>query len=225
MKLAVVLLSGGLDSCVTAALAMEAGYDIALLHINYGQRTQGKELAAFTAIADYYGIKKRLVVDISYFRDIGGSSLTDYSINIEEGEGGREQLFPSTYVPFRNGNMVSIAVSWAEVIGAERVYIGVVEGDGGYPDCTESFYEKFNALLSVGLPAGKTVFIETPLINLKKSEIVCLGSRLGVPFELTWSCYQSESVACGVCSSCKLRLKAFCDIGEKDPICYRGDDL
>ncbi len=221
--LAVVLLSGGMDSCVTTAVALDAGYDVALLHINYGQRTQRKELAAFNSIADHYRIKRRLVVDISYLKDIGGSSLTDMSMDVEEG-GVNKLLLPSTYVPFRNGNIVSIAVSWAEVIGAEKIYIGVVEEDSsGYPDCTKVFYEKFNALLSVGLPAGRHISIETPLINLKKSEIARLGMDLKAPLELTWSCYQSESVACGVCDSCRLRLKAFYDINEKDPIRYKID--
>ena len=222
MKWAVILLSGGIDSCVTTALAIEAGYKAALMHINYGQRTQDKELSAFHAIADHYKVKKRLVVDISYLKVIGGSSLTDHSIALEEEESGS---FPSTYVPFRNGNMVSIAVSWAETINAKKVYIGVAEGDVVYPDCTKLFYEKFNALLSVGLPAGKALSVETPLVDLRKNEIVRLGLDLNVPLELTWSCYQSELTACGVCCSCRLRLKAFRDINKKDPISYRKEDI
>ena len=219
--LAVTLLSGGMDSCVATASAINAGYEAAALHVNYGQRTQLKELSSFNAIADHYGIKKRLVVDISYLKEIGGSSLTDHSMAVEEG-GVNKNLLPSTYVPFRNGNLVSIAVSWAEAIGAEKIYAGVVEEDSsGYPDCTQAFYDNFNALLSVGLPAGKTISVETPLIHLKKSEIASLGINLKVPFELTWSCYQNESFACGVCDSCRLRLKAFCDINEKDPIYYK----
>ena len=225
MRLAVTLLSGGLDSCVAAALAIDAGYEPAFLHINYGQRTQNKELSAFNAIADYYGVKKRLVVDSSYLKDIGGSSLTDFSMPVEEGWIDK-QVTPSTYVPFRNGNMVSIAVSWAEALCAEKIYIGVVEEDsGGYPDCTKLFYERFNELLSIGLSVGKTISVITPLIDLKKSDIVRLGISLKAPIELTWSCYQNEIVACGVCGSCRLRLKSFYDINEKDPIRYREEDL
>ncbi|MDR0454371.1 MAG: 7-cyano-7-deazaguanine synthase QueC [Deferribacteraceae bacterium] len=220
MKPAVILLSGGMDSCVAAALAVQAGYELALLHINYGQRTQNRELSAFNDIAGYYGVKNRLIADIAYLKEIGCSSLTDHSISVRDGGVNKESV-PSTYVPFRNGNMLSIAVSWAEVIGSGKVYIGAVEGDSsGYPDCTKVFYEKFNALLSVGLPAGKTISVETPLIDMKKSEIARLGIELKAPLMLTWSCYQSESIACGVCDSCRLRLKAFCDINETDPIRY-----
>lgn len=223
MKKAVCLVSGGLDSCVTAACAMEKGYDVAFLHINYGQRTQNREDKAFNDIAYFYKIKERLSVDISYLKNIGGSSLTDFSIKVEEGVMPKEAAkLPSTYVPFRNANMISIAVSWAEVIGASKIFIGAVEEDSsGYPDCTKIFFEKFNELLKVALSPETALQIETPVINFSKAMIVKKGIELKAPLDLTWSCYQSEDKACGVCESCFLRLRGFKDAGIKDPIPYK----
>lgn len=223
MKKAVVLVSGGLDSCVTAAIAIEAGYEVAFLHINYGQLTQNRELAAFNDIANHYNISKRLVVDISYLKDIGGSSLTDTSIKVEEGAtdevGSR---LPSTYVPFRNGNMIAIAVSFAEVYGAEKIFIGAVEEDSsGYPDCRAEFFDRFNSLLQIGLSPDCHLQIETPIITLSKADIVALGLELNAPLHLTWSCYQNEDEACGLCESCFLRLRGFKIAGIKDPIKYK----
>ena len=224
-KAGIVVLSGGMDSCVTAAIALEQGYDLGLLHLNYGQRTEARELKAFHDIADFYKIEKRLVVDISYLREIGGSSLTDMSRKVEEREVDKNSL-PSTYVPFRNGNIISIAVSWAEVINASDIFIGAVEEDSsGYPDCTEVFYEKFNALLAVGLPKDKHIQVSAPLIHLSKPQIVANGIELGAPLHLTWSCYQSEEKACGVCESCRLRLKGFENAGQTDPVPYAMDEL
>lgn len=223
MKKAVCLVSGGMDSCVSAAWAIKEGYDVSFLHINYGQRTQKRELKAFNDIADHYGIKNRLCIDIGYLKDIGGSSLTDFSIKVEEGGIPKESGgLPSTYVPFRNANMMSIAVSWAEVLGAGRIFIGAVEEDSsGYPDCSAIFFEKFNDLLKVALAPGEYIRIETPIISLSKSEIVKLGLKLQAPLELTWSCYQNEDKACGVCESCFLRLRGFKETGVSDPIEYK----
>ena len=222
MDKAIVLASGGLDSCVSIACALKDGYEVCLLHINYGQRTQNREDRAFSDIADFYGITQKLIVDISYLRQIGGSSLVDSSIPIEEDTiPSAKGTIPSTYVPFRNANMISIAVSWAEVIGAKKIYIGAVEEDSsGYPDCREIFYQKFNDLLKVSLSPKSEVEILTPLIHLSKKEIVQKGIELEAPLHLTWSCYQNENKACGVCESCKLRLRGFELAGVKDPIKY-----
>ncbi|GAB7140127.1 7-cyano-7-deazaguanine synthase QueC [Deferribacterales bacterium RsTz2092] len=217
----VVVLSGGMDSCVATALAISQGYDVALLHLNYGQRTEKRELKAFNDIADYYKIDKKLVVDIGYLKDIGGSSLTDASRAVETG-GVEKGKIPSTYVPFRNGNILSIAVSWSEVLGASAIFIGAVEEDSsGYPDCRELFYTKFNELLKAGLPDNESIQIATPLIHKSKADIVRLGVELNAPLHLTWSCYQADDEACGVCDSCRLRLRGFEQAGIKDPILYR----
>ena len=222
MDKAIVLASGGLDSCVSIACALPDGYEVCLLHINYGQRTQSREDRAFSDIADFYGITQKLIVDISYLRQIGGSSLVDSSMPIEEDTiPSAKGAIPSTYVPFRNANMISIAVSWAEVIGAKKIYIGAVDEDSsGYPDCREIFYQKFNDLLKVGLSPKNEVEILTPLIHLSKKEIVQKGIELEAPLHLTWSCYQNENKACGVSESCKLRLRGFELAGVKDPIKY-----
>ena len=220
MKLAVVVLSGGLDSCVTTAMALDMGYEVAALHLNYGQRTEQRELDAFNNICDHYGIGKRLIVDISYLKDIGGSSLTDEALDVEEGEPDKSRI-PSTYVPFRNGNILSIAVSWSEVIRASEIFIGAVEDDSsGYPDCTEAFYSAFNKMLEAGLPAGTDIKVSAPLIHMSKADIVKKGMELNAPLELTWSCYQNEILACGVCESCRLRLNGFEKAEAEDPIIY-----
>ncbi len=227
MDKAIVLASGGLDSCVTIAYAIKDGYDVSLLHINYGQRTQKREDKAFDDIADFYNIKNKMTVNIDYLKNIGGSSLTDFYMKVEENttpssDRATQGDIPSTYVPFRNANMISIAVSWAEVIGAKKIYIGAVEEDSsGYPDCREIFYEKFNDLLKVALSPKSNVEIVTPVIKFRKKDIVKKGLELNAPLHLTWSCYQNEDIACGVCESCKLRLKGFEFAGEKDPIPYK----
>lgn len=221
--LAVVVLSGGLDSCVTSAVALDMGYDLGLLHINYGQLTEQREKEAFEKIADYYGIARRLMVDIKYLTDIGGSSLTDKSMDVETG-GVNKDILPSTYVPFRNGNILSIAVSWCEVIGASDIFIGAVEGDSsGYPDCTQIFYDKFNEMLAVALSKDRAVKVSAPLIHMTKAEIVKKGTELSAPLDLTWSCYQNEILACGVCDSCRLRRKGFEDAGVEDAVIYEID--
>ncbi|BAI80411.1 transcriptional regulator, ExsB family [Deferribacter desulfuricans SSM1] len=220
MRKAIVLVSGGMDSCVTAAIAKDMGYELYLLHTNYGQRTENRELKAFYDIASYYDAKDTLVVSIDYLKKIGGSALTDEKIEVEKGNLNRKEI-PKTYVPFRNANILSIATSWAEVIEAERIFIGAVEEDSsGYPDCRKIFYDKFNDLLSVALAKDIGLKVETPLINMKKKDIVKKGVELNAPLHLSWSCYKSEDKACGECDSCLLRLKGFMEAGEIDPIPY-----
>jgi 7-cyano-7-deazaguanine synthase len=226
-KQAVVLLSGGMDSCVTAAIARErhgAG-NVAALHAGYGQRTQERERRAFEEIADFYGIRERLVVQLEHFRAIGGSALTDKKIAVPEGELGTPApggSIPVTYVPFRNAHFLSVAVSWAEAIGAEAVYIGAVaEDSSGYPDCRPEYYRAFQELVRVGTRPETDIEIVTPVIQLNKREIIRRGVELGAPLHLTWSCYQSEDAACGACDSCLLRLRAFAEAGVPDKIPYR----
>ncbi len=219
MKKAIILVSGGLDSCVTASIAISNGYTPAFMHVNYGQLTEKKEQQSYINIADHFNVADRLVVDIEHLKKIGGTSLIDKSLNVEEGEP-QENSLPSTYVPFRNANMISMAVSWAEVIKADAIFVGAVEEDSsGYPDCTQVFFDRFNDLLDVAL-VGHKVKIVTPLINMNKSEIVKKGLELNAPLHLTWSCYQGEEEACGVCESCFLRLRGFELAGTTDPIKY-----
>jgi len=216
---AVVLLSGGMDSCVCAALAAR-DHDTAAVHVSYGQRTEERERRSFEGICDRLGIRDRLVVRNDALRAIGGSALTDENIAVPESHaiGGG---VPVTYVPFRNAHFLAVAVSWAEVLGAEKVYVGAVEPDSsGYPDCRPEYYRAFNEVVKAGTKEG-VIEIVTPLIAMRKAEIVKLGLELGAPFDLTWSCYQREDRACGVCDSCVLRLRAFREAGWEDPIPYR----
>ena len=217
-KRAVVLLSGGMDSCVCATLAVR-DFDVAAVHVSYGQRTEERERKAFLGICDRLGIQNRLVVRNEALRAIGGSALTDPTIAVPEAhEIGRE--VPVTYVPFRNAHFLSVAVSWAEVLDARNVYIGAVEQDSsGYPDCRPAYYEAFNQVIRAGTKEGN-IEIVTPLIALRKHQIVRLGLELAAPLDLTWSCYSREDRACGVCDSCILRLRAFREAGTKDPIPY-----
>jgi len=217
---AVVLLSGGMDSCVCAALAARDS-DAAAVHISYGQRTEDRERKAFIAICDRLGIHDRLVVRNDALRAIGGSALTDTSIPVPESHSIGEEI-PVTYVPFRNAHFLSVAVSWAEVLGAGKVYIGAVEQDSsGYPDCRPEYYRAFNLVVKAGTKDGR-IEIVTPLIGMRKSQIISLGLELGAPFDLTWSCYTKGDRACGVCDSCVLRLRAFREAGIADPIRYAG---
>jgi 7-cyano-7-deazaguanine synthase len=228
-ELAIILVSGGMDSCVTAAIANEI-YRLAFLHVNYGQRTEARELRAFNEIADFYKAEKRLSVSIEHLKVIGGSALTDTSIPVPESDPLqtpnselRTTSIPTTYVPFRNAHLLSIATSWAEVIGATRIFIGAVEEDSsGYPDCREVFYRAFNQVIMMGTKPETRITIETPLIHLKKSQIVKKGAELNAPLHLTWSCYQNSEKACGRCESCALRLKGFNEAGVKDPILYEA---
>jgi 7-cyano-7-deazaguanine synthase len=222
---AVVLLSGGMDSCVTAALARET-HELALLHASYGQRTEQRERQAFDEIADFYNVRQRLVVQLDHFAQIGGSALTDARIAVPEGRAaapvhGNE--IPPTYVPFRNAHFLAVAVSWAEVIGATTIFIGAVaEDSSGYPDCRPEYYRVFQQLVREGTRPETHIEIVTPVIGMRKWEIVKRGTELGAPLDRTWSCYQYEDEACGVCDSCRLRLHAFAEAGVSDPIAYRA---
>jgi 7-cyano-7-deazaguanine synthase len=222
---AVVLLSGGMDSCVVAAIAREA-HRLALLHASYGQRTESRERQSFDAIADFYRVTERLAVNLTHFSQIGGSALTDARLAVPEAEPGAPISsggIPITYVPFRNAHFLSVAVSWAEVIGASAIFIGAVaEDSSGYPDCRPEYYQVFEELARVGTRPETHIRIVTPVIAMKKNEIVRRGIELGAPLELTWSCYQCEDAACGVCDSCRLRLRAFEEAGEADPIPYKA---
>ncbi len=220
-----MLLSGGMDSCVCAAMAVQThgAQNVALLHAGYGQRTQQRERQAFEAIANFYRVTKRLVVQLDHFRAIGGSALTDTNIAVPENQhDSSASEIPVTYVPFRNAHFLSVAVSWAEVIGARLIYIGAVaEDSSGYPDCRPEYYRVFQELIRVGTRPETQIAVTTPVISLKKSEIICKGIEAGAPLHLTWSCYQNEHLACGVCDSCLLRLRAFAEAGLCDPISYR----
>ncbi len=220
-SLAVCLVSGGMDSCVTAAIAIRENSELAFLHVSYGQLTESRERRAFEELADHYGVTKRLAVSIEHLKKIGGSSLTDQSIPVTEADLAAREI-PTSYVPFRNAHLLSIAASWAEAIGAQRIYIGAVADDSsGYPDCRPEFYEAFQGAIDAGTRPETRVEIVTPVIHLRKSEIVQRGLELAAPLELTWSCYQAEDQACGRCDSCALRLRAFHDAGIRDPIPYR----
>jgi 7-cyano-7-deazaguanine synthase len=223
---AVVLLSGGMDSCVTAAMARET-HELALVHASYGQRTEARERRAFEEIADFYGVRERLAVRLEHFSQIGGSALTDARIAVPElqsaAKSGCATSIPVTYVPFRNAHFLSVAVSWAEVIGARAVFIGAVaEDSSGYPDCRPEYYRAFQEVVREGTKPETQIEIVTPVIHLRKSEIVRRGISLGAPLHLTWSCYQFGEEACGACDSCVLRLRAFAEAGATDPIPYRA---
>ena len=218
--LAVVCVSGGMDSCVTAALAAR-DFRLAFLHANYGQRTQAKELACFHLLADHFGAERRLVVDMTALRDIGGSSLTDRAIPVREGEP-EEGRVPTSYVPFRNAHLLATAASWGEVLGARAIFVGAVwEDSSGYPDCRPVFYRAFEEAIRQGTRPDTELRIVTPVIEMSKEEIVRQGAALAAPFEHTWSCYQAEDAACGACESCRLRLRGFQAAGLPDPIAYR----
>ncbi len=217
--LAVVLASGGMDSCVTTAIA-HLDYRLAMLHVGYGQRTEARELRAFIALVDFYQAEQRLVCRLDHLKQIGGSSLTDAQIAVETANLERQDI-PSSYVPFRNAHFISIAVSWGEVLGARKIFIGAVaEDSSGYPDCRPEYYAAFNRVITAGTRPETKLEIVTPVIHWRKSEIVRRGRELGAPFELTWSCYQGQEVACGVCDSCALRLRAFEEAGMEDPLPY-----
>jgi 7-cyano-7-deazaguanine synthase len=215
----IVLLSGGMDSCVCATLTAKRRRTAAI-HVSYGQRTEARERKAFELICDHLGITHRLAIRNDVLRSIGGSALTDLNIQVPESEHIGVEI-PVTYVPFRNAHLLSAAVSWAEVIDAREIYIGAVEQDSsGYPDCRPAYYRAFNEVIKTGTRDGNIEII-TPLIGMRKFEIVQLGLELGAPLDLTWSCYSRENRACGVCDSCVLRLRAFQEAGAEDPIPYQ----
>jgi len=216
---AVVLMSGGMDSCVTAAIARQ-NYQIAALHASYGQPTERREIQSFQALAEYFGAFQRLEVKFDHFRAIGGSSLTDSTLPIHDADLASHEI-PNTYVPFRNAHFLAVATSWAEVLGATKIFIGAVwEDSSGYPDCRPEYYEAFNNVIRAGTRPTTDITIDTPLIHLSKRDIVQRGLELGVPFQLTWSCYRDSDIACGACDSCALRLRAFQQTGVEDPIAY-----
>ncbi len=220
--IAVVSLSGGLDSCVAAAVARAEGFDLALLHADYGQLTEARERRAFEAVADFYQVAphRRLVIPFANLKLIGGSALVDPSIPLPEGDLERHGV-PVSYVPFRNAHLLATAVSWAEVLGAPAIYVGFVEEDSsGYPDCRELFLDAFQLAANLGTRPETRISLKAPLVHLSKTEIVREGLELGAPLQLTWSCYQAEDLACGHCDSCLLRLRGFQQAGVADPIPY-----
>ncbi len=220
-ELAIVLLSGGMDSAVCVAWAISQGFELAALHINYGQRTEKKELQSYYDICKYYNIEKKLIVDISYLAAIGGSSLTDMKIEVSKAKLDTDEI-PTSYVPFRNANILAIATSWAEVIKAKYLVIGAVEEDGsGYPDTRREFFDSFEKVIHSGT-IDTQIKILTPLIKLSKKEIVELGNKINVPFEITWSCYKESNEACGECDSCALRLRGFQKANLIDPLKYKN---
>jgi 7-cyano-7-deazaguanine synthase len=209
-----------MDSCVTAAIAREEARALAFLHISYGQLTEQRERKAFNDIADHYGVEQRLDISIEHLAKIGGSSLTDDAIAVTEADLDSKEI-PTSYVPFRNANMLAIAVSWAEVVGATAIYIGAVaEDSSGYPDCRPEFFDAFQKTIDAGTKPDTRIEIRTPIIHLSKAEIVKKGIELNAPLHLTWSCYRGENVACGTCDSCALRLRGFNQAGVDDPIAY-----
>jgi 7-cyano-7-deazaguanine synthase len=209
-----------MDSCVTAAIAHGQADDLAFLHISYGQRTEARERKAFNDIANFYGVEKRLDVSIEHLAKIGGSSLTDQAFEVTEADLESKEI-PTSYVPFRNANMLAIGVSWAEVIGSAAIYIGAVaEDSSGYPDCRPEFFDAFQKTMDAGTKPETRIELRTPIIHLSKAEIVKKGIELNAPLHLTWSCYRSEDLACGTCDSCALRLRGFAQAGQTDPIAY-----
>lgn len=220
---AICLVSGGMDSCVTAAIANDENDELAFLHVSYGQRTEKREREAFEALADHYGVVLRLVISLEHLAQIGGSSLTDPAIAVTPADL-TSRAIPSSYVPFRNSHLLAAAVSWGEVINASAIYIGAVaEDSSGYPDCRPEFYAAFQNVIDLGTKPDTNIRIKTPVIHLKKSEIVQTGLEFGAPLDLTWSCYQASELACGRCDSCALRLRAFREAGVRDPIPYQLD--
>ena len=224
---AIVSLSGGLDSCVTTALAHASGFNLALLHVDYGQLTKTREYQAFDNIANFYGVesKMRLVTQLPSLQNIGGSSITDVNIPLSNGDLNREDI-PNSYVPFRNAHLLATAVSWAEVIKASTIYVGFVEEDSsGYPDCQESFLKAFELAANLGTKPITQIALMAPLIYMKKHEIVSTGLKIGAPLHLSWSCYQNNTEACGHCDSCLIRLRGFAQANVIDPIRYAATTL
>jgi len=218
MKKAIILVSGGMDSCVTASCAKSDGFELCFLHINYNQKTEGKELSSFNKIANFFNVKEKLVINMDYFSIIGGSCLTDSNIKVPKGNLNNTEI-PISYVPFRNANILSAATSWAEVINAKAIYIGAVEEDSsGYPDCRRSFYDAFEKTINEGTKPNTSIAIKSPLIHLSKKEIILKGIQLQTPLELTWSCYKNEDIPCEKCDSCLLRARGFKQANKSDPI-------
>ena len=219
MNRGIVLLSGGMDSLVTAAIAKEECDEIYFLHLNYGQKTEDREMRSFRKMCTFFNPKDVLIVDISYLKEIGGSSLTDNNMQIKDHDGA--EGVPDSYVPFRNAHLITIGTSWAEVIEANKIYIGAVEEDSsGYPDCRESFYYALEKAIDLGTKDETKIKLVTPIIHKRKAEIIKLGFKLRAPLEYSWSCYKNNDIACGKCDSCVLRINAFKEARMKDPINY-----
>ena len=222
-QLAICLVSGGMDSCVTAAIAHQENDELAFLHVSYGQRTETRERESFEALADHFEVKTRLAISLEQLARIGGSSLTDKAIAVTAASLSSSGI-PSSYVPFRNAHLLAAAVSWGEVLKASSIYIGAVaEDSSGYPDCRPEFYDAFQSVIDHGTKPETRLEIRTPVIHMKKSEIVQKAGDLNAPLHLTWSCYQESELACGNCDSCALRLRAFREAGVTDPIAYMLD--
>lgn len=220
-SMAICLVSGGMDSCVTAAVAARENRALAFFHVNYGQRTERRELRAFHEIADFYHVNHRFICNLDHLAQIGGSALTDRSIAVPEGKLDRKEI-PLSYVSFRNANFLSAAVAWGEVLGAERIYVGAVEEDSsGYPDCREEFFAAFQRVVRLGTKPETQIEVRIPLIHMSKAEIIKQGITLHAPLHLSWSCYQEEELACGECDSCLLRLRGFQLAEVHDPILYK----
>ena len=212
-----------MDSCVTAAIANTENDELAFLHAGYGQRTEKREREAFEALADHYNVSLRLVISLEHLAQIGGSSLTDPAIAVTPADL-NSRAIPSSYVPFRNAHLLAAAVSWGEVINASAIYIGAVaEDSSGYPDCRPEFYAAFQSVIDLGTKPDTDIRIRTPVIHMRKAEIIRTGLALGAPLDLTWSCYRASELACGNCDSCALRLRAFRQAGVRDPIPYQLD--
>jgi 7-cyano-7-deazaguanine synthase len=219
-KKCVIVLSGGMDSTLCMAIAKDMGYQLAALHLNYGQLTEKREEKAFLDICEFYKVEEKIIVDTSFFKQIGGSGLTDKNVTIMDADLDN-QTIPNTYVPFRNGNILAIAASWAEIIGAEAIFIGAVQQDSsGYPDCRKEFFDEFEKAINTGTKPETHIKIMTPIINFTKGDIVRRSKELGSPLHLTWSCYRNSDTACGTCDSCALRLRGFQQEGFEDPIPY-----
>ncbi len=216
----IVLVSGGMDSLVVAAIAKNECDEIYFLHLNYGQKTEKREIEAFQKMRDFFQPQDTLMVDIRYLKQIGGSSLTDDKLEIKDFA--EKEDVPNSYVPFRNAHLITIATSWAEVIGASRIYVGAVEEDSsGYPDCRETFYKALEKAIDLGTKDETKIGIYTPIIHKRKAEIIQIGQKLGAPLHFSWSCYRNNKIACGTCDSCVLRINAFKEAGLKDPIEYK----
>jgi len=218
---AVILLSGGMDSATCLAIARQAGIDCYGLSFNYGQR-HGAEIDAARAVAGSIGITEHRILNLG-LGELGGSALTDHSIKVPESP---TDGIPSTYVPARNTVFLAFALSWAEIIDADEIYLGVNAIDySGYPDCRPEYIAAFQSMADLATSRGiqgNPVLIQTPLIDLTKAEIIKLGVELGVDYALTVSCYQADEHgrACGVCDACRLRRKGFEDAGQLDPTRY-----
>jgi 7-cyano-7-deazaguanine synthase len=222
MMKAVCLLSGGMDSSTLAYVAKKMGYGILALHLNYGQRTERKELISAKKIASLLDAEDFVEISLDYFKKFGASSLTDEKITVEEYDPKRLPI-PNTYVPFRNANLLSIATSFAEARGADAIFIGVQSLDySGYPDCRPKFIEAFQRVIDLGTKDTTQITLFTPFIKMTKTDILHEGLKLGVPYEHTWSCYRNEGKACGTCGSCHFRKEAFTAVGKRDPIEYEG---